>query len=350
MRTSPRPPSSTDRAASRNDPRRRRAARAGRDPPRHPSRLRLTGVGSRAGSPTSAASWRSSPATRRALRRTLRAAQREYDEHESQADGRGRRRPAGDPPGQGRRPRPGSARPSAAGDRSVEAAARAWLTRSTGSTARPATRRPSAAASARPRRLVGATLSASRSRPTPPGSAPRPPRAPASWRGRPSPTARKRSAGGADRQPLVPSGESTGEGDDEPLAAALGSGGTPRIFRLVRGDRAAMTELVDALAGDDGDARRRWQGWLAGTRRCDPGRRHRGLGPRLPRRPPVLGRRSRSARTATSPARWPRSAIGSTAGAAGSTSGSRPSATCRSRWATPGSTRCASGTGRPRPR
>ncbi len=24
-----------------------------------------------------------------------------------------------------------------------------------------------------------------------------------------------------------------------------------------------MTELVDALAGDDGDARRRWQGWIA---------------------------------------------------------------------------------------
>ena len=71
------------------------------------------------------------------------------------------------------------------------------------------------------------------------------------------------SAGGADHQPLMPSGESAGEGDDEPLAAALGSGGTPRIFRLVRGERAAMTELVDALAGDDGDARRRWQGWLA---------------------------------------------------------------------------------------
>lgn len=46
----------------------------------------------------------------------------------------------------------------------------------------------------------------------------------------------------------------------DPLpTGALGAGGTPRIFRLLRGDRAAMAELVAALGGDDPDARRRWQ-------------------------------------------------------------------------------------------
>ena len=47
--------------------------------------------------------------------------------------------------------------------------------------------------------------------------------------------------------------------DDETLGLALEAGGTPRIFRLLRGDRQAMTSLVAALAGDDADARRRWQ-------------------------------------------------------------------------------------------
>lgn len=50
------------------------------------------------------------------------------------------------------------------------------------------------------------------------------------------------------------------DAEADPLAAALAGGsGTPRIFRLVRGDRAAMTELVGALAGDDAEERRRWQ-------------------------------------------------------------------------------------------
>ncbi len=35
--------------------------------------------------------------------------------------------------------------------------------------------------------------------------------------------------------------------------------GAPRIFRLLRGDRAAMGELVEAMAGADPEARRRWQ-------------------------------------------------------------------------------------------
>ena len=47
--------------------------------------------------------------------------------------------------------------------------------------------------------------------------------------------------------------------DDMPLAAALSAGGTPTIFRLVRGDRSALIALVDRMGGDDPVARRRWQ-------------------------------------------------------------------------------------------
>jgi hypothetical protein len=47
--------------------------------------------------------------------------------------------------------------------------------------------------------------------------------------------------------------------DDETLRVALEVGGTPRIFRLLRGDRQAMTSVVASLAGDDPDSRRRWQ-------------------------------------------------------------------------------------------
>lgn len=66
----------------------------------------------------------------------------------------------------------------------------------------------------------------------------------------------------ADAAPVAPPPEFPADGvggEDEPLAAALGSGGTPRIFRLVRGDRAAMLELVTAMAGDDPVKRRQWQ-------------------------------------------------------------------------------------------
>lgn len=52
--------------------------------------------------------------------------------------------------------------------------------------------------------------------------------------------------------------------DADPLAAALSGGGsTPRVFRLVRGDRAAMGEVIIALGGDDAEERRRWQLALA---------------------------------------------------------------------------------------
>ena len=52
--------------------------------------------------------------------------------------------------------------------------------------------------------------------------------------------------------------------DDETLGIALELGGTPRIFRLLRGDRQTMTSLVASLAGEDPDARRRWQLLLTG--------------------------------------------------------------------------------------
>jgi hypothetical protein len=52
--------------------------------------------------------------------------------------------------------------------------------------------------------------------------------------------------------------------EDETLGIALSSGGTPRIFRLLRGDRTAMNAIVTAMAGDDGEGRRRWQLQLTG--------------------------------------------------------------------------------------
>jgi hypothetical protein len=71
----------------------------------------------------------------------------------------------------------------------------------------------------------------------------------------------ERAAGG------LPSAPPTGRGDDreqddttsDTLVAALRAGASPRIVRLLRGDRAAMHEVVDALGGDDPDERRRWQ-------------------------------------------------------------------------------------------
>jgi hypothetical protein len=45
----------------------------------------------------------------------------------------------------------------------------------------------------------------------------------------------------------------------ETLVAALRAGASPRIVRLLRGDRTAMQEIVTALGGDDADERRRWQ-------------------------------------------------------------------------------------------
>lgn len=46
---------------------------------------------------------------------------------------------------------------------------------------------------------------------------------------------------------------------DETLGIAIEAGATPRIFRLLRGDRMAMTTLVGALAADDPDQAPHWQ-------------------------------------------------------------------------------------------
>jgi hypothetical protein len=47
--------------------------------------------------------------------------------------------------------------------------------------------------------------------------------------------------------------------EDETLTIALESGEAPVVFRILRGDRQAMTSLVAALGGDDRDGRRHWQ-------------------------------------------------------------------------------------------
>ena len=47
--------------------------------------------------------------------------------------------------------------------------------------------------------------------------------------------------------------------EDETLGIALEAGGEPLIFRLLKGDRAAMDTVVTTLAGDDVEARRNWQ-------------------------------------------------------------------------------------------
>jgi hypothetical protein len=57
----------------------------------------------------------------------------------------------------------------------------------------------------------------------------------------------------------APAAEATIPHEEEPLALALGTGRTPRIFRLLRGDRSAMTEILAVLAGEDPAERRRWQ-------------------------------------------------------------------------------------------
>jgi hypothetical protein len=52
--------------------------------------------------------------------------------------------------------------------------------------------------------------------------------------------------------------ESTAPGS-EVLVVALRNGASPRILRLLRGDRSALQEMVAALGGDVSDERRRWQ-------------------------------------------------------------------------------------------
>ena len=48
------------------------------------------------------------------------------------------------------------------------------------------------------------------------------------------------------------------DGNADGMTVALDGGGSPRIFRLLGGDRAAMSEMVATMAGDDPVERRRW--------------------------------------------------------------------------------------------
>jgi hypothetical protein len=56
-----------------------------------------------------------------------------------------------------------------------------------------------------------------------------------------------------------PGGNEERSSDSDTLVAAMRSGAAPRIVRLLRGDRGAMQDLVAALGGDSDDDRRRWQ-------------------------------------------------------------------------------------------
>jgi len=56
-----------------------------------------------------------------------------------------------------------------------------------------------------------------------------------------------------------PGGNEEPPSDSDTLAAAIRSGAAPRVVRLLRGERAAMQELVAALAADSIDDRRQWQ-------------------------------------------------------------------------------------------
>ena len=75
----------------------------------------------------------------------------------------------------------------------------------------------------------------------------------------------ERAAAGAPAVVPVPT-----DGDDgglqpsaDGLAAAMRAGASPRIVRLLRGDRSAMQEAVTGLAGEDPGERRHWQSALS---------------------------------------------------------------------------------------
>jgi len=68
----------------------------------------------------------------------------------------------------------------------------------------------------------------------------------------------------ASRSPTIPSEDPPPPDEGERPAAelggaALGGAGTPRIFRLLRGDRAAMADVVAEMGSDDPEDGRRWQ-------------------------------------------------------------------------------------------
>jgi hypothetical protein len=71
----------------------------------------------------------------------------------------------------------------------------------------------------------------------------------------------ERSVAGIPPPPPAPYGDDADAVATSPdnLTAALRAGASPRIVRLLRGDRAAMQDAVAALAGDDPAQRRAWQ-------------------------------------------------------------------------------------------
>jgi hypothetical protein len=71
----------------------------------------------------------------------------------------------------------------------------------------------------------------------------------------------ERSVAGAPAPPAAPFDGGADEVAASPdnLVAALRAGASPRIVRLLRGDRGAMQDSVATLAGDDPGERRRWQ-------------------------------------------------------------------------------------------
>jgi hypothetical protein len=71
----------------------------------------------------------------------------------------------------------------------------------------------------------------------------------------------ERAAAGGPAVTPVPTGGDDGaiQPSSDGLAAAIRAGASPRIVRLLRGDRSAMQEAVTGLAGDDPAERRRWQ-------------------------------------------------------------------------------------------
>ena len=71
----------------------------------------------------------------------------------------------------------------------------------------------------------------------------------------------ERAAAGGRAVAPVPTGGDDGETQpsSDGLAAAMRAGASPRIVRLLRGDRSAMQEAVTGLAGEDPGERRHWQ-------------------------------------------------------------------------------------------
>ena len=76
----------------------------------------------------------------------------------------------------------------------------------------------------------------------------------------------ERATDDANPPRIAPASNNDGERleEDETLGLALEAGGAPRIFRLLRGDRAAMTSLVAALGDKDPESKRRWQLLMTG--------------------------------------------------------------------------------------